>query len=65
MLHSFCSELMVQKEAELILVGGGGNCFSFGTHFNPKLVTVDLSPALTETELTLRGSDVTRQEFVI
>ncbi|XP_051937777.1 tRNA wybutosine-synthesizing protein 4 [Hippocampus zosterae] len=65
MLHSFCSELMVQKEAELILIGGGGNCFSFGTHFNPQLVTVDLSPALTETELTLRGSEVTRQEFVI
>ncbi|XP_057707902.1 tRNA wybutosine-synthesizing protein 4 [Corythoichthys intestinalis] len=47
MLHSFCSELMVQKEAELILIGGGGNCFSFGTHFNPQIVTVDLGPVLT------------------
>ncbi|XP_077472563.1 tRNA wybutosine-synthesizing protein 4 [Stigmatopora argus] len=47
MLHSFCSELMVEKETELILLGGGGNCFSFGTHFNPQLVTVDLGPVLT------------------
>ncbi|KAM9802866.1 tRNA wybutosine-synthesizing protein 4 [Syngnathus typhle] len=46
MLHSFCSELVVQKEAQLILIGGGGNCFSFGTHFNPQLVSVDLGPAL-------------------
>ncbi|XP_061698638.1 tRNA wybutosine-synthesizing protein 4 [Syngnathoides biaculeatus] len=46
MLHSFCSELVIQEEAQLILIGGGGNCFSFGTHFNPQLVTVDLEPAL-------------------
>ncbi|XP_054642567.1 tRNA wybutosine-synthesizing protein 4 isoform X2 [Dunckerocampus dactyliophorus] len=46
MLHSFCSELTDQKKAELLLIGGGGNCFSFGTHFNPQLVTVDLQPAL-------------------
>ncbi|XP_061648854.1 tRNA wybutosine-synthesizing protein 4 isoform X2 [Phyllopteryx taeniolatus] len=58
MLHSFCSELMVQK---LILIGGGGNCFSFGTHFNPQLVTVDLGPALKGTELTLRSSSLTEQ----
>ncbi|KAM9804463.1 tRNA wybutosine-synthesizing protein 4 [Neosynchiropus ocellatus] len=44
MLHSFCSELMGQTE--LLLIGGGGNCFSFGTHFNPQLVCVDLLPAL-------------------
>ncbi|KAF3694456.1 tRNA wybutosine-synthesizing protein 4 [Channa argus] len=44
MLHSFCSELIDSEE--LLLVGGGGNCFSFGTHFNPRPVTVDLRPAL-------------------
>ncbi|XP_053732634.1 tRNA wybutosine-synthesizing protein 4 [Synchiropus splendidus] len=44
MLHSFCSELMDQTE--LLLIGGGGNCFSFGTHFNPQLLCVDLLPAL-------------------
>ncbi|XP_029314257.1 tRNA wybutosine-synthesizing protein 4 [Cottoperca gobio] len=46
MLHSFCSELMDSEEAELLLMGGGGNCFSFGTHFNLQPVTVDLRPAL-------------------
>ncbi|KAG7232018.1 hypothetical protein INR49_009988 [Caranx melampygus] len=46
MLHSFCSELTDQEEPELVLLGGGGNCFSFGTHFNPQAVTVDLRPAL-------------------
>lgn len=43
MLHSFCSEL---THRELLLIGGGGNCFSFGTHFNPQLVSVDLRAAL-------------------
>uniref|UniRef100_A0A7N9AWE5 tRNA wybutosine-synthesizing protein 4 n=1 Tax=Mastacembelus armatus TaxID=205130 RepID=A0A7N9AWE5_9TELE len=46
MLHSFCSELTDSRHPELLLVGGGGNCFSFGTHFNPQPVTVDLRPAL-------------------
>uniref|UniRef100_A0AAV2K2B5 tRNA wybutosine-synthesizing protein 4 n=1 Tax=Knipowitschia caucasica TaxID=637954 RepID=A0AAV2K2B5_KNICA len=41
MLHSFCSELSDSKE-ELLLIGGGGNCFSFGTHLNPHPVVVDL-----------------------
>uniref|UniRef100_A0AAQ4P4P0 tRNA wybutosine-synthesizing protein 4 n=1 Tax=Gasterosteus aculeatus aculeatus TaxID=481459 RepID=A0AAQ4P4P0_GASAC len=45
MLHSFCSELTDPEEAELLLVGGGGNCFSFGTHFNLQPVTVDLRAA--------------------
>ncbi|XP_037645894.1 tRNA wybutosine-synthesizing protein 4 [Sebastes umbrosus] len=44
MLHSFCSELTDSEE--LLLIGGGGNCFSFGTHFNLQPVTVDLRPAL-------------------
>ncbi|XP_029980829.1 tRNA wybutosine-synthesizing protein 4 [Sphaeramia orbicularis] len=46
MLHSFCSELLDPEEAEVLLIGGGGNCFSFGTHFNPQPVIVDLKPAL-------------------
>lgn len=46
MLQSFCSEMVDPEEAELLLLGGGGNCFSFGTHFNLQPVTVDLSPAL-------------------
>ncbi|KAM6955432.1 tRNA wybutosine-synthesizing protein 4 [Lycodopsis pacificus] len=46
MLHSFCSELTDSEEPELLLMGGGGNCFSFGTHFNLQPVTVDLRPAL-------------------
>lgn len=43
MLHSFSSELTASKE-ELLLIGGGGNCFSFGTHLNPQPVVVDLRP---------------------
>ncbi|XP_068184667.1 tRNA wybutosine-synthesizing protein 4 isoform X2 [Antennarius striatus] len=46
MLHSFCSELTEPEEPELLLIGGGGNCFSFGTHFNSQPVTVDLRPVL-------------------
>uniref|UniRef100_UPI0037E8DBA5 tRNA wybutosine-synthesizing protein 4 n=1 Tax=Semicossyphus pulcher TaxID=241346 RepID=UPI0037E8DBA5 len=46
MLHSFCSELTDTEEPQLLLIGGGGNCFSFGTHFNLQPVTVDLRPAL-------------------
>ncbi|XP_023268308.1 tRNA wybutosine-synthesizing protein 4 [Seriola lalandi dorsalis] len=46
MLHSFCSEPTDSEEPELVLIGGGGNCFSFGTHVNPRPVTVDLRPAL-------------------
>lgn len=45
MLHSFCSELICSDE-ELLLIGGGGNCFSFGTHFNPQPVAVDLRPVI-------------------
>ncbi|CAI5670702.1 tRNA wybutosine-synthesizing protein 4 isoform X1 [Oreochromis niloticus] len=42
MLHSFCSEVTDSEDPELLLIGGGGNCFSFGTHWNPQPVTVDL-----------------------
>lgn len=42
MLHSFCSELLFSDGAEMVLIGGGGNCFSFGTHLNPQPVILDL-----------------------
>ncbi|XP_035030289.2 tRNA wybutosine-synthesizing protein 4 [Hippoglossus stenolepis] len=46
MLHSFCCELTDSEEPELLLIGGGGSCFSFGTHFNPQPVTLNLRPVL-------------------
>lgn len=46
MLQSFCSERAEPEGAELLLLGGGANCFSFGTHFNLQPVTLDLSPVL-------------------
>ncbi|XP_028250219.1 tRNA wybutosine-synthesizing protein 4 [Parambassis ranga] len=46
MLHSFCTELVESEEPELLLIGGGGNCFSFGTHWNSQLVNVNLRHAL-------------------
>uniref|UniRef100_A0A3B3ZVA1 Uncharacterized protein n=1 Tax=Periophthalmus magnuspinnatus TaxID=409849 RepID=A0A3B3ZVA1_9GOBI len=46
MLHSFCSEVTSSKE--LVLIGGGGNCFSFGTHLNPQPVVVDLGLITTD-----------------
>ncbi|XP_076012442.1 tRNA wybutosine-synthesizing protein 4 [Genypterus blacodes] len=46
MLHSFCSELMEAPDPAVLLIGGGGNCFSFGTHFNLQPATVDLKPVL-------------------
>uniref|UniRef100_A0A673I7K9 tRNA wybutosine-synthesizing protein 4 n=1 Tax=Sinocyclocheilus rhinocerous TaxID=307959 RepID=A0A673I7K9_9TELE len=44
MLHSFCSELLDSEGSEMVLIGGGGNCFSFGTHLNLHPITVDLRP---------------------
>ncbi|XP_072542727.1 tRNA wybutosine-synthesizing protein 4 [Salminus brasiliensis] len=46
MLHSFCSELLDPDGTEVVLIGGGGNCFSFGTHLNTHPVTLDLRPVL-------------------
>ncbi|XP_016895624.1 tRNA wybutosine-synthesizing protein 4 [Cynoglossus semilaevis] len=46
MLHSFCCEPTDSEEPELIVIGGGGNCFSFGTHFNLQPVTMALGAAL-------------------
>ncbi|KAI6646674.1 tRNA wybutosine-synthesizing protein 4 isoform X1 [Oopsacas minuta] len=33
--YNFSAEL-VDKGRQLLVIGGGGNCFSFGTHFNPQ-----------------------------
>ncbi|NXF40140.1 TYW4 protein, partial [Nyctibius bracteatus] len=46
MLHNH-SSVFLPDEKELLLIGGGGNCFSFGTHLNPELVSLSLSDILT------------------
>ncbi|XP_063162164.1 tRNA wybutosine-synthesizing protein 4 isoform X2 [Candoia aspera] len=42
MLHNHSSVFMPDRE-EVILTGGGGSCFSFGTHLNWSPVCLDLS----------------------
>lgn len=46
MLHNHSSVFVPDRE-EMILIGGGGNCFSFGTHLNWSPVRLDLSSILT------------------
>ncbi|XP_071611394.1 tRNA wybutosine-synthesizing protein 4 isoform X2 [Heliangelus exortis] len=46
MLHNH-SSVFLHDEKELLLIGGGGNCFSFGTHLNPEPVSLSLSSILT------------------
>ncbi|NWI33016.1 TYW4 protein, partial [Sula dactylatra] len=46
MLHNH-SSVFLPDEKELLLIGGGGNCFSFGTHLNPEPVSLSLSNILT------------------
>jgi tRNA wybutosine-synthesizing protein 4 len=41
MLHNHSSEV-VDNETAILVVGGGGNCFSFGTVFNSCMVRIDL-----------------------
>jgi tRNA wybutosine-synthesizing protein 4 len=41
MLHNHTSEI-VDNETAILIVGGGGNCFSFGTVFNNHMVRIDL-----------------------
>ncbi|PFX33195.1 tRNA wybutosine-synthesizing protein 4 [Stylophora pistillata] len=43
MLHNHCSVCWEDSQGIMVL-GGGGNCFSFGTHFNDGPVFLDLSP---------------------
>lgn len=42
MLHNHTS-ILLPEEQEILLLGGGGNCFSFGTYFNPYTVSLDIS----------------------
>ncbi|XP_027564729.1 tRNA wybutosine-synthesizing protein 4 isoform X2 [Neopelma chrysocephalum] len=46
MLHNH-SSVFLPDEKELLVIGGGGNCFSFGTHLNPEPVSLSLSSILT------------------
>ncbi|KFW00858.1 Leucine carboxyl methyltransferase 2, partial [Fulmarus glacialis] len=46
MLHNH-SSVFLPNEKELLLIGGGGNCFSFGTHLNTEPVSLSLSDILT------------------
>ncbi|XP_059696269.1 tRNA wybutosine-synthesizing protein 4 isoform X1 [Haemorhous mexicanus] len=46
MLHNH-SSVFLPDEKELLVIGGGGNCFSFGTHLNPEPVLLSLSSILT------------------
>ncbi|PNF35678.1 tRNA wybutosine-synthesizing protein 4 [Cryptotermes secundus] len=41
MLHNHTSEL-TDNETAVLVVGGGGNCFSFGTVFNSRMIRIDL-----------------------
>jgi hypothetical protein len=41
MLHNHSSEV-IDNEAAVLVVGGGGNCFSFGTAFNSHVFRIDL-----------------------
>lgn len=43
MLHNHCSVRWEDSQGIMVL-GGGGNCFSFGTHFNDGPVFIDLPP---------------------
>ncbi|XP_037232933.1 tRNA wybutosine-synthesizing protein 4-like isoform X1 [Falco rusticolus] len=45
MLHNH-SSVFLPDEKELLIIGGGGNCFSFGTHLNPEPVSLSLSNIL-------------------
>ncbi|XP_035689312.1 tRNA wybutosine-synthesizing protein 4-like [Branchiostoma floridae] len=41
MVHNHTSYLL--SKDELLIIGGGGNCFSFGTHLNNGPLTLDIS----------------------
>lgn len=50
MLHKHTSILL--DDRSIMLLGGGGNCFSFGTHLNSTPVILDISKALEIMEQT-------------
>nr|XP_005999146.1 PREDICTED: tRNA wybutosine-synthesizing protein 4 isoform X2 [Latimeria chalumnae] len=45
MLHNHSSVLM-EEEKQLFVIGGGGNCFSFGTHLNQHPVLLSLASVI-------------------
>eukprot|EP00112_Aurelia_sp_Birch-Aquarium-sp1_P016675 Seg3801.1 transcript_id=Seg3801.1/GoldUCD/mRNA.D3Y31 product="tRNA wybutosine-synthesizing protein 4" protein_id=Seg3801.1/GoldUCD/D3Y31 len=42
MLHNHTSTVI--NERDILIFGGGGNCFSFGTHFNKGIISIQLPP---------------------
>ena len=47
--HSGISSIPVLTERQIVVVGGGGNCFSFGTHLNATPVLLTLPDESRET----------------
>ncbi|XP_053561673.1 tRNA wybutosine-synthesizing protein 4 [Bombina bombina] len=45
MLHGH-SSILLPEEKQIMVLGGGGNCFSFGTHLNQQPVVIHLPPAI-------------------
>ena len=48
MLHRHTSVHLT--DGEILVLGGGGNCFSFGTHLNASPIILNISAALTTME---------------
>uniref|UniRef100_T1JAC5 tRNA wybutosine-synthesizing protein 4 n=1 Tax=Strigamia maritima TaxID=126957 RepID=T1JAC5_STRMM len=42
LLHNH-SSVLDEENQRIIVLGGGGNCFSFGTHFNREIITIDVA----------------------
>lgn len=56
MLHGH-SSVLLQDSKQIVILGGGGTCFSFGTHLNAQPVVVDLSSAPSHTVPLGLGAD--------
>ena len=41
-------QMATTKETDLLVFGGGGNCFSFGTHFNGAVYAVNVAQLLSD-----------------
>ncbi|KAK3589042.1 hypothetical protein CHS0354_007991 [Potamilus streckersoni] len=46
MLHKYTSHLLDPDDGKILILGGGGNCFSFGTHLNTTPVHLDIGQAI-------------------